>query len=472
MYMKSGYTILERADSISVMQIRTKIRMSKQKKRTIKWLCIVLAVLLVLSEPSLNLICSSLGKAFGAEEFVYKQIGPLLTHLPRSLVTYPFKKNTSEEVDDAIARAGGFIKGVCHGNTSFEQIKGAGIEWNRFDIPFPYDVNGNIRTEYKNFKARCKEYKDNGIKVMAVTPFPRAFASIGIDPGNPENEEYIKNVAVFLLNDLRDVVGAFQICNELGFPRFTQPLNTEEIVRFVGIQMEAMYPIRGDVLIGYNTAGPQADVHKMMKPYHKYCDYVGIDVYIGCFTSFGNYPWVFDMMLNYIWSFTGKPVILCEFGYISGGAPKTPDEKREVLERYGVSSEKEARNDIQAFVSRFPKSMQNRVKNEASGDWGNFIFDYEFKNHLYSEMPANVVIPDYPHTPDGQAAFYRDILTRLLDKPFVIGAFIYCYSDTESCYVCGQNDCPIETCWGLVTASGQEKPSYYAVRDIWSDSVN
>mgnify|MGYP003317637775 CR=1 FL=1 len=32
--------------------------------------------------------------------------------------------------------------------------------------------------------------------------------------------------------------------------------------------------------------------------------------------------------------------------------------------------------------------------------------------------------------------------------------FIYCYQDSDKCYVCGQADCPVETKWGLVDAQG------------------
>jgi len=415
----------------------------------------------------LNKICTGIGRAAGLEEFAYSQIGPSLTHIPRSLIAYPFKPKTSAEVDETLSRAGGFIKGVCHANTDYEQIKSSGIEWNRADIPFPFDRSGHIRDDYARFKKRMQAYADNGVKIMAVTPFPDAYITYGADPRLPENEEFIKQTAEFLINDLRDCIGALQVCNELSLPRFTQPVTVEEIVKFVGIQLETMYPIRGDVLIGYNTAGPQADVHKMMKPYHQYCDYAGIDIYLGCFTSLGNYLWVFDVMLDYLWSFTEKPVIMCEFGYFSGGAPKTPGEKREILQRYGVSSEKEARENIEDFIRRLPAAMQNRIKNEASGDRGNFIFKSDFKNHLYAEVPGNFAISGYPHTPEGQADFYGDLLTRLMNKPYLIGAFIYCYSDSDACYVCRQNDCPIETRWGLITTDGREKPSYFAVQKIW-----
>jgi hypothetical protein len=404
------------------------------------------------------------------EKSARDQIAASISRIPAALIAYPFKAKTSEEVALAMEKSGGFIKGICHPTQNYEQIKGAGIEWNRSDVPFPFDAQGNIRPEYDSYKRRMREYSDNGIKIMAVTPYPRDYIEFGIDPRIAENEERVKDIARFLVTDLQGIVGAMQISNELGVPRFALPLASDEAIKFMGMSLEAAYPLRGDVLIGYNTAGPQADHHAMMKPYLKYCDYVGIDIYIGCFSSLGNWLATYDALLNYLWSYTGKPIILCEFGYIGGGAPKTPEEKAAVLSRYGVSSESEARRDIARFTANLPERMRNQVYNNASGDWGDFLFLSEFKYHVYAEMPSDVVIKEFPHTPEGQADFYSAILPRLESKPYLIGAFIYCYADSERCYICGQEDCPQETRWGLTTIDGQEKPSYYAVRDAWLDN--
>ena len=437
-------------------------------------LCCVVSMATLFSEQSalqaatpLEWVCTTLGKALGLEEYVYAQLAPTLTHVPLALLFYPFKSKTSPEAEAAKQKIDGFIRGVCHGNTNYEQMKGAGIEWNRCDIPFPLDSAGNQREAYVQFKQKLQNYVDNGMKIMAVTPFPRDFIEHGIDPRRPGDESRIKEIAVFLAQDLQGLVGAFQISNEIGIPRFTLPLTTKQAVRFMGIQLEAIYPVRENILIGYNSAGPQVDLHYMMRPYHQFCDYVGIDVYIGCFFAYGNYMWMHDVALAYLWSFTHKPIILCEFGYIGDGHPKTPEQRREILQRYGASSEAEARANTQDFVNRLPQRMQDYVRRNASGDWGDFLFISDFREHLYTELPARNVIPGYPHTPEGQADFYRDILPQLMQKPYLLGAFIYCYGDSHRCYVCGQEDCPIETRWGLTTVDGKEKPAYEAVRKAW-----
>lgn len=49
------------------------------------------------------------------------------------------------------------------------------------------------------------------------------------------------------------------------------------------------------------------------------------------------------------------------------------------------------------------------------------------------------------------------------------GLIVYCWSDSDRCYVCGQEDCPTETRWGLVTCDDKEKPSYYAVKEAFGN---
>ena len=389
-------------------------------------------------------------------------------YVPFHIAASYAKKLSSPEVEQARNKAGGFIKGICHASENYGQIKGAGLEWERADIPFPFDKEGNIKQNYIDWKAKIQRYRDNGIRIFAVTPYPKEFLAAGIDPRLPEDEARVREVAAFLAVDLRDIAGGFQVTNEMGVPRFTKPLNMTQAARFIGIQLAAMHPLRGNCLLGYNSGGPQADLHPKLRPWHKYCDYVGIDIYIGCFAPVANWMYMHEAMLRYVWSLTGKPVILTEFGYISGGAPKTPGEKRAILERYGVSSEQEARENLDAFMERIHEvspQIWNYTTKNASGNYADFLFQLDFCNHFYSELPATTVIKEYPHTPEGQAGFYAELLPSLAKLPFLLGAFVYCWKDSERCYVCGQNDCPTETRWGLVDMQHNEKPSYYAVRD-------
>ncbi|MDR1600376.1 MAG: hypothetical protein LBS11_10995 [Oscillospiraceae bacterium] len=400
------------------------------------------------------------------EKYLRDQLAATIRYLPASIAASYLKKAVSPESERIRRQNGGFIRGVCHPTEDFDQITGAGIRWIRVDIPYPFR-DGGPSPSYTAFKERMKRFVDHGISVMAVTPFPKDFIAAGVDPRKPEDEPRVREIASFLAADLQGVVGALQICNEMGVPRFMEPLTSGQAVRYMGIQLEAVSLVKGDVLVGYNSAGPQCDQHAAMRPFHKYCDYVGFDWYAGCFFKRWSRMWTYDMIIRYLWGLTGKPVILCEFGYMGGGAPRTVEEKRGILNRYGASSEEEARQNIREFVERMPPRMKEKVINHASGDWGDFLFESDFKEHLYSELPAEHVMPGCPHTPEGQAKYYADILPRLEKHPYLAGAFIYCYADSRRCYYCGQEDCPIETQWGLTTVDGKEKPAYYAVRKAW-----
>lgn len=399
-------------------------------------------------------------------------ITPLVTILCTD-VTVPFDK----EIEVSMEKAGGFLKGVCHAEPDYDLIKDANIGWFRDDIPFPYDKDGNLSQSYIGWKEYVKGYVEEGIKIFAITPYPDDFIEYGLDPRDPANRESIQDIARFYVEDLRGIVGAFQITNEMGVDRFTYPLEMDEAAEFIGMQLEAMDPIKGDILVGYNLTAqslfPKV-LPLMMRKYHKYCDYVGMDIYMGCFEPVLKNANQFETVLKLIRLLTGKPVILCEFGYIGLGEPKSDAEKKAILKQYGYSSEKEARKNIDDFINNLPEELRNefdRYADETPEYRANLMFDGEFSNHLYCELDAGMGLYGFPHTPIGQATFFSYVIPKVRKLDFVIGAFVYCWSDSGACYVCGQEDCPVETKWGLVDSDGNPKPAYYAVKYAFSDCV-
>lgn len=407
------------------------------------------------------------------EEFVLNQIKYGLKYVPLNLAKSFFIKNSNAETD--ALRKKGFICGVCHHRGGVQKLIEANIGWIRTDIPFPLEKDGSIKKQFLQFKEQCAAYKKAGVKVMAVTPYPQDYLNYGINLNTPDGERQIKEIAVYIIKELSECIGAVQVTNEMGIPRFTIPLTMDEAARFIAVQLEAMFPLKGDILVGYNSAGPQADLHSKLKPYLKYCDYVGVDIYVGCFMNIIGFMWMFDAVLRYLWAFTGKPVILQEFGYIGAGAPKSKAEKRAILQKYGVSSAKEAKQNIAAFVEAMPQYFANHIKYLAQGDknrYYNLLFKSDLTNHLYRELPAVTKIPGYPHTPEGQAKFFSKILHKLYNTGYMAGAFIYCYADSEKCYVCGQADCPTETRWGIVDRNLNPKPAYYAVKEAFAEIRN
>lgn len=407
------------------------------------------------------------------EQFIKDQIVYSLKYLPANLLKSFFIPKENEATKDL--RKKGFLCGVCHPNENYEQIRQANIEWIRIDIPYPYDENGNLKDGYIAFKERCRGYVESGIKVMAVTPYATEYIANGADPRTAEGEKNARATARFLVEDLKGFVAGWQITNEMGIPRFTIPLTMDEAIAFIALHLEEMYPRRGDTVIGYNSAGPQADLHAKLRPWHKYCDYVGIDIYLGCFFTAPGFMFLFTALTRYLYALTGKPVLIQEFGYLSGGKPKTKQQKIDVLRRYGVESEAQAKNDIVRFTDALPETMREHVKYVCGNDpdkYFGFIFKSDYVNHLYTELPRITKIPGYEHTPDGQAKFFSDILERFYKTKHICGAFIYCYADPPRCYYCGQSDCPTETQWGLVDKDGKPKPSYYAVQKAFGKILN
>ncbi len=398
------------------------------------------------------------------EQFIKDQIKYGLKYVPSNLLKYPFiNKSNAETIK---MRKKGFICGVCHPDEYYKELKECNIGWVRIDIPFPFDENWQVTKRFNEFKAWCERFCEQGIKVMAITPYPKDFFKLNIDVRTARGEEKVREVSRFIISELKNCIHGLQITNEMGIPHFILPLESmDEAVRYIGIQLQEIYPLKGDIIIGYNSAGPQADLHSKMIQYHKYCDYVGIDIYIGCF--FHGYMWMFEAQLDYLWALTKKPIILMEFGYISGGEPASKEEKIKILEKFGAESEEDAKENIVSFVENMPDYMKRHIKNVTGNDesrYYNLIFKSDFNDHLYQELPASTKIPGYPHTYEGQAKFYKKILPRLYKKPFLVGAFVFQYSDSPTCHVCGESGCPIETKWGLAKSDGTPKPSWYAVQ--------
>lgn len=373
-----------------------------------------------------------------------------------------------KNVKTLIENNGGFIYGICHPNENYEMLGDAGIKWVRFDIPCPFDKDGNIRSAYNDFKERCKGYAEHGFKVMAVTPYPRDYIS-DMEFNPVENIEKTKELAVFLYNDLKDITGGFQITNEMGLVGFMSPLTLEEAALYIGVQLEAISEVKDKSFpIGYNSADliqVSRELHKLMKPYLKYCDYVGIDLYTG---NQGNAKAKdYAKKVKKLYRMTGKPIIIEEFGFWSAGGPKTAGQKAEILGKYGYSTEAQAIADGTNFVNKLPSLFRNTLKLEHPNEeekWAELVFS-QYSSHFYGETSAET-IENIPHTPEGQAQYFKSVMTELRKLNCLAGMIIYCCQDMGTCWVCGHDWCPFETKWGIFNMDGTPKPAYYAVREI------
>lgn len=367
----------------------------------------------------------------------------------------------------------GFAKGICHpADNRTDELKKANIGWVRFDICRPLDDDGRETEGYLAFKRRARLYRDAGFRIMGVTPCPGSYSSAPFSPeSSPYRERILKDIR-YLAEDLQGLVSAFQVANEMQVEHFRFPLSEEESVSFLGIQLEALADVKKTIKVGFNLQNFTLFSYlRKMRPFLRYCDYVGLDLYLGCFESLTKELYVYDFVTRFIRGYAGKPVWIAEFGYISTGQPKSEAEKREILRRYGAESEEEARRDIRAFIQRLPERfcdhLMNHIEYNSDEELADKLFGTELKNHLYCELPSGVRLKRYEHSPEDQARFMRDAIRRFRRLPFVCGAFVYCCSDSPRCYICGQEDCPVETAWGLIDNQGRKKPAWYAVKDAF-----
>jgi len=405
------------------------------------------------------------------DPLIASQIAGSVGYAPWAILSIPLRRQQSPQAEAAMAKVGGFMRGICHVGDAYGQLLDNNIEWERLDCPFPFEADGvTTNLSYRNYRQRLIDRHAAGLKTMLITPNPGAFVDNGMDPRTPEGLAKVAETAVFMVEDLKPYIGAVQIGNELGLPRFMRPLNIDESAQFLIAQIMALHPIKGDILVGYNTAGPQMDLNSQIRPYGEYFDYFGLDIYLGCFFGFPSYMWVFDLAITAMWSYMQKPIIMAEFGYMSAGVPKTTAEKDAFLmQRYGFPNEAAVRADPEGFlvaVEACNPKFANYIRTHSGPDINAYLFGVDCAVHLYCELPSNFVIPGgYPHTPEGQAKFYREVIPRFARYPYVIGEFIYAWKDSEACYACGQTDCPQETGWGLLDARGNAKPSLAVVKE-------
>lgn len=386
-----------------------------------------------------------------------------------SLISMPFTRPIDLKAMKLREQMGGFMTGICHTDPEYDKIKAANINWLREDIPYPFDAKGRQTDSYKNWKKEMRGYVDHGIRIMAVTPYPDDFIAHGLDIRNKADIPGIQAVAVFLMNDLRDLVGGFQITNEMGVDRFTDPLTMKEAAKFIGVQLKAMAPIKGKEIIGYNLGGlGYLTLSFKMLKYNRYCDYIGTDLYLGSFENLVKNIDTHFAILRLVRAITQKPIIMMEFGYIGYGEPKSAAEKTKILQKYGFNSEKEVAKDPDSFIAKLPPDLKEEFDtmyaDRSDAEKTELLFEGEYANHIYCELSEGTGLYGYPHTPEGQAKFYSYMIPRLKRLPWCIGAFVYMWNDSERCYVCGQADCPVETGWGIVDGKGRPKPAYYAVQ--------
>ena len=482
-------------------------------KKLVKILCIVVAALLLVG----------FGIHWGLKTWGKRNpVGNVVDAAYRSL----FQKQSNPSVDEFKKLMGGMALGVCHPYDdpyNMSLLKGANIGWIRIDLPGdpPYEVDadgkpvpgpdgGLVETRwYKGFKERCRFYRENGLKVMAVTPYPDDMLNVigelemfrsGTDAFSDRFLRMVDAFSTYYANDLTSgdkLVNCFQTSNELTVQKWQGALTLEQIGQYQNVQMKAMHEIcrKAGVPIGYNIACTEEGMWKypnLMQKYADDFDYVALDLYLGCFEDRFTDIRLFEILLRALWQISKKPIMLAEFGYISTGSPKDARQRASYLrntfgEEFGT--EEKIKANIGPFLDKWEslvgresslvREARRRLETEGEESAVAYVFQPSEISHLYKALPDGYRLRKYDHTEEGQAGMYTEVIDRISKLDFLCGIFCYCYSDSDSCYQCGQKGCPVETGWGLVSikrgtppeemndSTVRVKESYHAVRDAF-----
>ena len=484
-------------------------------------------------------LITSLVVAVGAIKPSLGDLGNVVDMLGYSVLSYANPIKGKSKANNLLEKTDGFMEGVCHvKNLNQAQVAAeANISWNREDIGGSYTYNPTTKevTPSQGFIDRLASWKqireEADMKYFCVTPYPEDYAYMPIvgpsvtneqqvilrglpqeectDEKHVEiNEEALGAVAKFFIKEMLGVVYAYQISNELMGSRFRyNNMTMDEAAYFIGVQLKAMceareelvaegYEEAADIIIGYNVCDFTApEFIKCMRPYNKYCDYVGLDLYIGCFENIMKDIWYNEFMMRYIYQMTGKPTIMCEFGYIGEGSDKSDAEKDAMVkEKYGpeYNNVAECKTDVLGLIkhSNFNSSLRGRIIDVAQQDYkdvsitidtitedqayqtlfGSGSRAEELQQHFFCIMNGDYEMTNYRHTREDQAKFFADVIPQMANMDFVIGTFVYHFPETDSCYFCGQSDCPIECGWGIYRESdGMKFPAYYAIQKAYGE---
>jgi len=310
-----------------------------------------------------------------------------------------------------------------------EMMKAAGVEWVSCDMPFPFEGEmGRASESFRGFLELARKWNEAGLKVLGVTPYPAAFeGGWKLDAGEPGSEKFLasyQEACRFLAAELGELVGAWQVANQLNLERFRRPLTEDGAVEFLergGAGLKAGNP---SALAGVNMFGLDAPALRMYSKLYPNdaveFDYVGSNGFPGTFEPGGPREWFEKVaVLNEL---TCKPVVVLEFGYPSRGDEMTQ------AEREG------------------PETHHDLLKLPYACGGG--------------------------HSPQAQAEYLEEAVWVLRNSGCVLGAMWFCWTDRPKCWNCRAAGCPAGTSHGLITLEGEPKPSYGAFGRAAADELD
>lgn len=364
------------------------------------------------------------------------------------------------------AKIGGFMKGICNPVGGYDLLHDLGIGWIRYGVPYPFNSDGSVNEYYLRFLDETRAYAENGIRSVLTTPYPCAFIENGVDPRTPDGLRRVHEVCAFLARDFRGLGVCWQATNELFAVNFRMPLDVPESVEFLVACLQGLREGDPDAAIGHNTVTLADGWDEYCRDIDRRtdCDYFGFDLYIGSWDS-GTLA-DYEKRIEELYELCRKPIILMEFGFASTGGNAHADRREELefLRANGFSSPDEIDRRPQDFVKILPPRLKNIAETCVPEDLVPTLRG--MRTHLTKLWYTDML---YPHTEEGQARFYAELLPRLFENTHLAGAVLYCVRDSSTCYICGANDCPCETAWGLTRCDDSPKPAYDVVKRMFCD---
>jgi hypothetical protein len=353
------------------------------------------------------------------------------------------------------------ILGVTyHGDSAgdpYPSMKATGIEWVRTDIPFPFtsELGGELSPAYQLKRLELRHASGHCIQTLSVLPQwghryfdPQAGENLWHDAfpswmGTPDKDGFFERyeaVSEWIARDLGELAGGYwQVGNELDTGTFRGPYSLEQAVRFAFAGARGVLRARPSDHCGINPAEMSASSRELFRMAYSPdspLDYAGIDNYFGSWIPGEVSDWI--PVIDEVAAITGRPVLVAEWGYPSLG---------QVLE----------------FDPALIEKMYTLSEDERVLELINLGFPIGINPFCHLKGWANAC--GGAHNEQTQADYVSEGLKIFAEHPKVLGSILYCWRDSDTCYHCGQPECPSECGWGLVRVDETPKLALTAFRD-------
>jgi hypothetical protein len=321
----------------------------------------------------------------------------------------------------------------------FDMVKELGVEWIRLNICFPWKdkMYGELSEQYLKARKEFERAHKHGMKIMPATPpmggftydkkekrtfWHESFPDFVGAKGSEEYYDNIRQTMKFICKDLGEMAGdVWQCMNEIDIPTFSNNYSLEIITETARASAEGIVAANPNALCGINISNycdRAIEVCDLVyRPGHSF-RYVGVDQYFGSWQDRDVEAW-YDV-IDALYERYHMPILANEWGYSSAGklAKERPD------------------------PSLLPEG------------WSDVCY---LKSWFY-EIPGG-------HTEENQAEYFRRGHEIFAKDTRVLGSFMFCWKDANTCYHCGQSECPAECFWGIVDKNTVPKKAYYAIKE-------